>query len=307
MSIVQHDDLLHYIKSAIEIETDKATQKQIISEYAAYSEQKKPKIVTQAEPEKPVWHFENREENATMLLVTGIFTVLFCVSFGFVCLAFDMPGFGIFLLLCCIPALLLFNPFIKERSRYKEEAKLYSEICKNIDVQRDKIRKQNQNSEDAYHKNIGVWRTATQEMNAALNARLAKTNSLSDRFYASDVIYPKYRNLPALTSIYEYLITGRCEGLTGPHGAYNLYEDEMRKDTVISQLNTVIENLEQIKNNQYMLYQQVKEIRQNTDTIISELQQIGTYTVQIAQLTALNTYYAAMNERNTRITMYYHL
>lgn len=125
--------------------------------------------------------------------------------------------------------------------------------------------------------------------------------------YDKGIIYRKYCTLPALTSIYEYFITGRCTELTGPHGAYNLYEDELRKDTVISQLNTVIENLEQIKQNQYLLYQQVKAIQENTSAIASELRQIKGYTVAIAQLTVLNAYYAALNERNTRITMYYHL
>ena len=56
-----------------------------------------------------------------------------------------------------------------------------------------------------------------------------------------------------------------------------------------------------------MLYQQVKSINENTQVIASELRQIKGYTVQIAQLSALNAYYAALNERNTRITMYYHL
>lgn len=125
--------------------------------------------------------------------------------------------------------------------------------------------------------------------------------------YSKGIIYRKYCTLPALTSIYEYFVTGRCTELTGPHGAYNLYEDELRKDTVISQLNAVIENLEQIRNNQYMLYQQVKAIQENTSMIASEVRQIRGYTVQIAQLTALNAYYAALNERNNRITMYYHL
>ena len=59
--------------------------------------------------------------------------------------------------------------------------------------------------------------------------------------------------------------------MIGPHGAYNMYEDEMRKDTVISQLNTVIANLEQIKQNQYMLYQQVKAIQNTASEIGNEL------------------------------------
>lgn len=151
------------------------------------------------------------------------------------------------------------------------------------------------------------WKASYLNLKAHMDAPLTASKSLLEKFYASEIIYPKYRTLPALTSIYEYFMTGRCTELTGPHGAYNLYEDELRKDTVISQLNTVIENLEQIRQNQYMLYQQVKAIQENTAVIASELKQIKGYTIQIAQLTALNAYYAALTERNTRITMYYHL
>ena len=134
-----------------------------------------------------------------------------------------------------------------------------------------------------------------------------ETLHVRDQLYAIDAIYPKYQNLPALTSIYEYFITGRCDELTGPHGAYNMYEDEVRKDTVISQLNTVIENLEQIRQSQFMLYEQVKMIQKTASAINGELAQIRGYTIALTQLTALNTYYAALNERNSRATMYYHL
>lgn len=170
-----------------------------------------------------------------------------------------------------------------------------------------KVEQNNARSAAAYDTNLSDWNRSNKEMQAYMAKPLSESRALLDRYYASEIIYPKYRTLPALTSIYEYFMTGRCTELTGPHGAYNLYEDELRKDTVISQLNTVIENLEQIRHNQYMLYQQVKAIQENTATIASELQQIKGYTVQIAQLTALNAYYAALNERNTRITMYHHL
>ena len=158
-----------------------------------------------------------------------------------------------------------------------------------------------------YQAQMWEWEDSFSRMRDYMARPLNESTALLSSFYASDLIYPKYRTLPALTSIYEYLITGRCEELTGPHGAYNLYEDEMRKDTVISQLNTVIENLEQIRQNQYMLYQQVKGIQENTAAIASELRQIKGYTIALTELTALNAYYAALNERNTRITMYHHL
>ena len=128
-----------------------------------------------------------------------------------------------------------------------------------------------------------------------------------EKLYDKNIIYPKYCTLPALTSIYEYFMTGRCTELTGAHGAYNLYEDEVRKDMIINRLDTVIENMEQIRYNQYTLYQQVKSIKENSDAMVSELQQIKGYSIAIAELTALNAYYAARTERNTRITMYYNL
>ncbi|MBE5778815.1 MAG: hypothetical protein E7331_05725 [Clostridiales bacterium] len=131
-----------------------------------------------------------------------------------------------------------------------------------------------------------------------------ESQALLEKLYASDVIFPKYRNLPALTSISEYLITGRCDSLTGPHGAYNLYEEEIRQNTVIAQLNVVIRNLEQIKQNQYLLYEQVSQINRVAQGVYSELRQIKNYSASIAASSALTAYYAGRNERHNRISMY---
>ena len=155
--------------------------------------------------------------------------------------------------------------------------------------------------------NLKQWSDNTEANFCVLNEQLFNTKHLLERLYRLDYIYAKYQNLPALTSIYEYFLTGRCDELSGPHGAYNLYEDEVRKDTVISQLNAVIENLEQIKQNQYMLYQQVKTIQQNTASINYELQQIKSVTFDIAQLSSVNAYYAAITARNTEISAVFHL
>ena len=127
-----------------------------------------------------------------------------------------------------------------------------------------------------------------------LNASLANSNELLEQYYSVDVIFPKYRNLPALTSIYEYLASGRCDELTGPNGAYNLYELELRQNTVISQLNTIISNLEQIQQNQQMLYRELVQITQNTRKIVGELSAIRNYTYAMAEFTALNAIIVAL-------------
>ena len=61
-------------------------------------------------------------------------------------------------------------------------------------------------------------RIARKELERALQIR-------SD-LYSCNVIFSKYRTLPAIASILEYLESGRCEALSGPDGAYNLYESE---------------------------------------------------------------------------------
>lgn len=153
-----------------------------------------------------------------------------------------------------------------------------------------------------YQTKLVEWEKSKGTLISTICKNLDTTNSLLDRWYANDTIYPKYRNLPALTSIYEYFMTGRCDELSGPHGAYNMYEDEMRKDTVIFQLNMVIANLEQIKNSQYMLYQQVSSIQRDTQRVVQDVQMIRGYSLVTAQMTSLNAYYAALTASHTRIS-----
>ena len=89
---------------------------------------------------------------------------------------------------------------------------------------------------------------------------LKKAITGRNELYAYEIIFGKYRNFIALSSFYEYLMSGRCSTLEGPDGAYNIYEAEIRADQVIAQLSDVLTSLEKIKNNQYMAYSQLSSI-----------------------------------------------
>lgn len=273
---MKQEELLQYMKDAIEVETDLATQEQTLERSLALIEKKKPtlhlkdipQITANSSPKKPpqfVWG---------------------CVCIGTIYL---IP-IGIYLI---VKANKMVND---ERSKYASQ---YAN-AKKIDEINTSMKKEYENAIRDCNDSIAL-------INTAAKAHIDETKTLLEKLYNKNIIYPKYCTLPALTSIYEYFMTGRCTELTGPHGAYNLYEDEVRKDMIINRLDTVIENLEQIRNNQYMLYQQVKSIKENSDAMVSELQQIKGYSITIAELTALNAYYAARTERNTRISMYYDL
>ncbi len=87
-----------------------------------------------------------------------------------------------------------------------------------------------------------------------------------NEYYSLNIIFPKYQGLVPVASFYEYLASGRCDGLTGVHGAYNKYEEELRQNLIIAKLDTVIQQLESIKGNQFMLYQ---AINNQTQAIIN--------------------------------------
>lgn len=143
------------------------------------------------------------------------------------------------------------------------------------------------------------------------------------QLYAQNIIYPKYRNFVAIASFNDYLMSGRCDTLTGANGAYDKYEIDCRADLVISKLSEVVSSLDAIKDGQYMLYSQITEVNKglnklNTtmDSALKELREIGsnvgTQLEAISQNTAgtlRNTASIAQNTNliayNTAATAYY--
>lgn len=121
-------------------------------------------------------------------------------------------------------------------------------------------------------------------------------------FYHLDVIYPKYRNLVAVTTIYEYLASGRCDTLEGADGAYNLYEMELRQNIIIGQLSSVLDSLEQIKSNQFTLYNEIKEANQKTADLLSNVADNTKFSAYANEETAKAN---AIIAQNTEATKYY--
>lgn len=296
--------LLDYIKTAIDVETDIETQNQISAEYQTWIAAKKP-VLIKKEPQSPAYLNESSDDKgfAAIGLASGILMAV--ASFAMmVTLESSMIILGLIAVACSIF-------LIKVGVDANRRIKVIKEYNKNertaFERRTEELERENEKNEKRYYQDHAEWQKLREKIDKKLETPHQQSLDIRKKFYARDVIYPKYQNLPALTSIYEYFITGRCEELTGPHGAYNMYEDEMRKDTVISQLSTVIANLEQIKQNQYMLYQQVKTIQKTASVIGNELAQIRGYTAALTELSAMNAYYNAVSARNSRIMTAYHL
>lgn len=97
------------------------------------------------------------------------------------------------------------------------------------------------------------------EINTA-ESTLKELYSCRNNLYAMDIVFIKYRNVVALSTFYEYLMAGRCTSLEGANGAYNLYEEQVRGEIIIGQLSQVIKKLDQIQENQYMIYSELQNV-----------------------------------------------
>ena len=137
---------------------------------------------------------------------------------------------------------------------------------------------------------------------------LEDTEDILSDFYDKNIIYEKYRNLYAISSICEYLESGRCEKLTGANGAYNLYESELRQGIIINQLDEIISELEEIKQNQWRLYEAIKETNKTVERLsnvttnaIGKLEQLKDNT----EICAYNSQIVAQNEIYQSLLMTY--
>jgi len=141
---------------------------------------------------------------------------------------------------------------------------------------------------------------------------LKKTYAARNELYACDIIFGKYRDAVPLSSFYEYLLSGRCESLEGANGAYNIYESEIRANRIIDQLDTVISSLEDIKQNQYMMYQELRNINTSLqrlnhtmDKVLTSIQGIEANTTSMNEYMEYISQNSAVIAHNTAVTAYY--
>ena len=148
---------------------------------------------------------------------------------------------------------------------------------------------------------------------AKIKDLLLKALQLRNDLHNTGIIYNKYLDFVAITTMYEYFASGRCNRFEGPDGAYNLYENESRTNQIITKLDGISTQLEDIKQNQYKLYSAVNTVNKNISTLsdkmniaINELkkaneigQSIKENTAVIAYNTAANAYYSKLNAELT--------
>lgn len=158
------------------------------------------------------------------------------------------------------------NSLIEQNNKIKEEKK------KECDIVINKVK------EETYNKMLPVFEQNANYISEEINGQNDILNSAKielSKLYSKNVIHEKYRGLVPIYSLYEYFDTGRCSSLVGPNGAYNLYENELRQNIIIYELVEINENLAEIKNNQFYLFNALNAINQNISSLSAHIDEVS--------------------------------
>lgn len=207
----------------------------------------------------------------------------------------------------------------KRMSEYNENLRLFNE-----EVAQKKAELENELN--AFRENIDEKKAeisstlAENQISNLISAEIEQIKKLLEESYSRlyslyncGILYGKYCNIVAVSSFYDYFMSGRCSTFDGPNGAYNLFESESRADKISFKLDVIIEELEQIKENQYTLYSKLNEINSNinklnttTSDMLTALRSVMENSSKltesaefIAYNTAMNAYYSKINAELT--------
>ena len=162
----------------------------------------------------------------------------------------------------------------------------------NANVERDNQRAQQEDARRraAYQSDTRSWQDAVlrtgaenlrrERERAVVAANYKAVRQQSDasrdnlaRLYAAGNVHPKYRNLAAVSALYEYVDTGICETLEGPFGAYSRLEQDARMDRILLKLDHVIDRLDELRSSQYQLYRAVTEDNERSEMLLASVAQ----------------------------------
>ena len=267
---------------------------------------------------KPAWFTDKMPRKPiSMFVFLGIWLISFVAFISAVALyGEDSEAFfsvGMVYLLSTI--MLIVSYFTKEqrKAKYEEALKLYNDSKSYIiECERSKINEK-RNSElsklheeelsnaiMAYRKKIFGLISTLQNQKTETESERNKIAQKLEAMYAENIIYPKYRSIIPMFMFQEYLDSKRCDTLEGHEGAYNIYEQEIRANVIISQLDSVLSELEDIRSNQYSLYAALNDSIHSTNRIMTSMQsQIAGYMEQNSNQMEVNQ---ALLEYNNKVS-----
>ena len=233
-------------------------------------------------PSEPVLHVGRfAAESLGIIGVLSIPVGISAIVLGaLITLACKMPmlpwGIAMILLLFSVTMLLLFthacnSAEIKQKWAFRQAVGERDKGIRHIQSENARVmreyektceaikREYNQAFRDVtgHNDNAEIVNTAIDESQETIDGEIRKLRETLSGVYGLNIVFPKYHNLVAFASFYEYFQSGRCDALEGAHGAYDTFEREVRSDAMVSRLRDLSGGLAQIEKNQHKLYTEI--------------------------------------------------
>lgn len=308
-------DLQQYISNVKDLEISCYKQEQYINQLIHFIEKVKRPALFKVN----ITQESDIEIISTYLLIGGIpfffiggiiLEVIVCIVFGLITevigeikiISFLVGYFPPLLHFGCIcSAIWIVWWFIKRitQKRLKQKEQKY------LDQDSHRINTEN------HQKNLTILNN-TKKRVAMLNQELNRANityrctkNVLEKYYSKNIIFAKYRSLIPVCMFYEYNISGRCNRLEGHEGAYNLYEQEIRAQRIIDKLDKIIERLDEIESNQYMLASAIKNSEKEIGRLSYIVQDQSNKLAEISNNTEVSAYYNRISAMNTSFMMWF--
>lgn len=118
-------------------------------------------------------------------------------------------------------------------------------------------------------------------------ALLAAKNNLT-QIYEEDVLPPKYRNLSAVATMLEYMMTRRCNAIDGYGGIFSTYAIEALQLEQLYQAVKMNQTLSRMEDNQRYMCCELKQANQTLSEIKEGIGRLEITSARIAENTAIS-------------------
>ena len=117
-----------------------------------------------------------------------------------------------------------------------------------------------------------------QRIHTVVSANIIELNKSLDilvesrrKLYGKDIIFQKYHNLLAISTLLEYFKSSRCSELHGANGAYNLFETESHQGILFTKIEQAQKNLQKLEQTQYLAYMTIMQTNETLADIAAQI------------------------------------
>lgn len=274
--------LLEYLLIIIDLEKSKYTQEQTIKRLNSNLSSYKTEYDTNIALNKNITADTNETNNIRNIevdqsgkgLMYSMIYYLGCIGTGLGVAGYHFTqSISVSILLGVIGALiggsipvLVWKKILRNR---KERAVIQAHRGRRADIELKESR-------ELRNKEIAVIIPKLDAENKTLKETYQLTCKTLQQCYDVDIIPAKYRNIVPICMFYDYISNGRTYSLKRnpsafDEGAINMYEDELFKREIVNKLDIIINNLEELKQGQKVLYNAIQEGNRQTHKLLNDI------------------------------------